>query len=300
MNHFRQTVIGAVAAVLVSGCGNSNGGGGGGVGDDVLVGSNSGASGVFNPSGGVLNPTLDRNNVCGDLVTYPSEDVLRLRSRDEDAWHLFELDVRIEHPGVSYDQLFDAREELDAEVKLLIPQIITQMQENSDFIAAGGIYDDWQVLREEHAMQFNGATVLFDEFGQVSGLDTPDGYVGLLFEPPGTCGGELLVRIGFQKPGLPNVSIDLGQQFETRNYPLGYGILYRYSRGSLESEFDFTQTFYTKLGLLPIVNFQSQPERGVLEDQESRDWSADYAVTEAMIIALRQLRTGNAGNGSAL
>jgi len=48
--------------------------------------------------------------------------------------------------------------------------------------------------------------------------------------------------------------------------------------------------------MMSIVNFQSQLERGVLEDEESRDWDEDFAATNAMITVVRQVRTGNAGN----
>jgi len=288
MNRLFKTCCAVAVGVGISACG----GGGGGSGAD----SSPVVSGLSNPSGGTFNPLLQLRGVCGDLVTYPQTDVVRLLERDPDAWHLFELDVRLDHPNATYSELLEKRLELDAEVKLFIPDVIEQMQENADFIASGGVYDEWQIIRTEHAQQFNGATVLFDDAGEVSGLQTPDGYVETLFSAPGTCGGELIVRIGFQNPGSPNVALDLGMQFDTSDYPRGYNILYRYSRGNESDDFDFAQTFYTKLGISPVVNFQTQVFGLPAEEQESLDWDADFAVTEAMIVALRQLRLGASAN----
>lgn len=267
----KKVIVGTVF-VMLAGCGGDDGGGSSTQNNDETGGLNAIASGV-----------------CGDPIYYPEGDVTRLLSRDADAWHLHEFDTQAEYPNATYDQLRQARSTLDAEVQLFIPLVIDQMVANSQFIASGRVYDEWQVMYEEQAVEYDASVPLYDDVGEIVGLD---GFASILYKVPGSCGGEVMVSIGGQQPGLPDVSIRVGQQFDMRNFPLGYNVMYRYQRGTTD-DYVFSQTFYTKLGLQrPVINFQAMPETALPADDQ-RDWDVDYAVTIAMTEAVRQLRTGD-------
>lgn len=263
----------------------------------ALIGCGSGSSGSAVVAGTSTSDTLFDDNRLdshyGDRVFYPEGDVPRLRRRDQNAWHLHEVDVRIVHPEASYNQLLAARGELDAVIREFVPLAVQQMIRNSEFLGNGGAYDDLgrNTVNGQFSQALAESVVLYGDNGDISGLETPTSLVGVFYQVPG--GGEILVFVGGMEVASNKISIQIGQQYDTRRYPLGYNVKYAYDRGVVAADGrEFSQTFYTKLGLTPVINKQSLLEGG-LDAGNAQDWDADFAVTVAMTEAVRQLITGN-------
>jgi len=276
----KRNVVGLALALIVSSCG-----GGGSDNDDI--GSIDSTLSDDAPSeliGGI-------DGICGSDTFFPEGDILRLVDRDEDAWHLFEVDLEQEFEFASYDQLISARALLDSEVKLLVPLVIDQMAANAAFIAGGGQTGDADLdeTLQIFAADFNEAIPIVDQVGEIVGLE---GGSNVFYQVPGECGGEILVRINGQMPGSPEIVMTVGQQFDSLGFPLGYNIEYQYFRGVDDEGIEFSSTLYTKLGRnRTIVNHQSVREGG-LAAGDTRSFNEDFAVTNGMIESVRQLRTG--------